>query len=294
MDNLYKDILNKNKIECRKITIKNNTRIIDSCDNRYVIKKKENNNLDNIYNYLKSRGFDYFPSKIDENERYEVYEFIDEVDEPQSQKMSDIIYLLSLLHSKTSYYKEIDYDYYKEIYERLSNDINHLYRYYDELINNISHDIYMSPSSYLIARNSSLIYKSLDYCYNKLLVWYDMVKDKKKIRNVIIHNNLSLDHFIKADKSYFISWNKARFDNPIYDLLVLYNNHFLEFDFSELLIEYEKSYPLLKDERLLLFIMLLIPREIKIDENEYNNCKNYSLYFDYLYKSYNLISSYKK
>ena len=45
-----------------------------------------------------------------------------------------------------------------------------------------------------------------------------MVKDKRKVRYVVVHNNLDLDHFLKGKNNYLISWDKSKIDLPIYDL----------------------------------------------------------------------------
>ena len=70
-----------------------------------------------------------------------------------------MIHLTALLHSKTTYYKEINYDENKKLYESIKNKINYINNYYLDLINNIESKIYMSPYEYLIARNISKKYQ---------------------------------------------------------------------------------------------------------------------------------------
>lgn len=293
MDREIREIIKKKDSTSRRMTIKNNVRIIDTDNGSFVVKKKENSqNLDNIYNYLRSRSFDYFPSKIEETSKYELYEYVEDYNEPVEQKVLDMMYLLSLLHNKTTFYKEVDFDYYKEIYEKIKNNVDYIFNYYTELITNIEKKIYMSPSEYLIARNISKIYYMINYCQVNLEKWYELIKEKKKMRVVNIHNNLRLDHYIKNTKPYFISWNKSRIDSPIYDLLNFYHNHYLDFDFSELFHFYEERYKLKEDEKLLLFIYMSIPPKIDIDEREYELCKKCRNVFDYLYKTDALISAY--
>lgn len=182
MDNELRNIIEKNNLSPKKITIKNNVRIIDTSKGTFAIKKKGNRDLDATYKYLKSRAFDYFPEKIDENNDYEIYEYIDEIDEPNEQKAVDMMYLLSLLHSKTTFYKEIDFDYYKEIYENVNSQIEYLYNYYTDIITIIEKSVYMSPSSYLIARNINKIYQTINYCHDNIEKWYEKIKDKKNAR----------------------------------------------------------------------------------------------------------------
>ena len=290
MNRLFRIIKDKPK----KITIKNNVEIIDTDNNTYVIKKKTNKNLDYIYDYLHSRSFDYFPKRLIKDDEYDIYEYVEDVKLPNEQKILDLVNLLTLLHSKTTFYKEIDIDIYKNIYEDVVGRIEYLNNYYNNLMDVIETNIYMSPSEYLIARNISLIYNSLNYARYQIDRWYDLIKDKRKIRLVNIHNNLSIEHYIKKDKPYFISWDKSKIDMPIYDILSLYKNHFLDFEFMDILKFYESKYPLLMEERILLFILMALPSEIDISSSEYNTCIKVRNLLDYLAKTEYLTTEYGK
>ncbi len=289
MNNYVRKIASEYNIPINKITIKNNTRIIDD---KIVLKKKKNNDLNNVYKYLKSRSFDYFPEPITIDNLYEVYPFLEDTYEPSEQKATDIMHLLGLLHSKTTFYREIDIDKNKEIYENISDELEYLNNFYNDLITMIEKEVYMSPSGYLIARNINIIFGSIYYAKHNLEEWYKKIDNNKNERVVNIHNNISLDHYIKNEKPYLISWNKSRIDSPIYDLLSFYKNHYLDFDFDDLFHLYEKSYPLKEDERLLLFTYMAIPYKIEIISDEYEMCIKINKMIEYLYKTSNLIMNY--
>lgn len=289
MNNYVRKIASEYNIPINKITIKNNTRIIDD---KIVLKKKKNNDLNNVYKYLKSRSFDYFPEPITIDNLYEVYPFLEDTYEPSEQKATDIMHLLGLLHSKTTFYREIDIDKNKEIYENISDELEYLNNFYNDLITMIEKEVYMSPSGYLIARNINIIFSSIYYAKHNLEEWYKKIDNNKNERVVNIHNNISLDHYIKNEKPYLISWNKSRIDSPIYDLLSFYKNHYLDFDFDDLFHFYESVYPLKKDERLLLFTYMAIPYKIEIISDEYEMCIKINKMIEYLYKTSNLIMNY--
>lgn len=291
MENNLREFLKQNNINFNKITLKNSVKIISTDRENYVI--KEESNLDNTYNYLLSRSFDYFPKVISNNNNYNIYEYINDIEEPIEQRILDIITLLTMLHSKTTFYKEVDIDNYKYLYETINGKLDYLFNYYNDIISIIEKSIYMSPSGYLIARNINKIYDSLNYCKNELESWYELIKDKRRVRVVNIHNNLSLEHYLKSDKSYFISWNKNKIDMPIYDLLILYKKYYLEFDFYELFNYYESRYPLALEERKILFILMSIPDKIEFQDNEYKNSIKCRKLFDYIYKTEELIKMYK-
>lgn len=272
-----------------KITIKKNVRIID---NKYVIKKK-NNSLNDTFNYLSSRSFNFFPEVIKEDNEYIYYKYIEDINEPKEQKMIDLMILLSILHSKTTIYKEIDIDHYKSIYETTNEKIDDTYTYYNELMNNIDEQVYMSPSNYLIARNISIIYSALNYAKEHIDTWYKMIENERKARVVTIHNNVSLDHYLKQDKPYFISWDNSKIDIPIYDLISIYKRHYLEYDFIDMLNIYLNKYPLNKEEMTLFLVLISIPDKIKYTNSEYKTVLEVRRIIDYAYKTKEILKEYR-
>lgn len=285
------EILKKYNIKPHRYIKNGKATIIDTEMGRFVVKK--NNKNKKIFDYLKSRSFNYYPKIIsDEDEEYEISEYIEELNYPNEQKMLDLINLISLLHNKTTHYKEIDYDDYKQIYEDIKNNIEYLESYYNDIITLIESHIYMSPSEYLLARNISRIFISLNFCKEEIENWYELIKDKTKQRVVVLHNNLDLSHFFKMDSSYLISWDKSKIGIPIFDLYILYKRHALDFDFSEVLKQYEQSYPLQKDEKKLFFILITLPPKIDFDKSIYEQTKEISNQMDIMYKTERLISPY--
>ena len=297
MTNNINDILNKHALNPIKYTIKNSVTIVDTDKGRVVFKKNKNshrNNVNNLYEYLNSRNFAFYPKLLDSDDisNYDMYEFIEEVDTPNEQKALDIVYLDSLLHNKTTYYKEATEDTYKEIYENVKKELDYLYNYYTDLITIVERSIYMSPKEYLFARNISKIYACIMFCNVELDKWLEMVKDKKKLRVVTLHNNLSLDHLIRSSDPYLISWDKAKKGIPIYDFYNFYQKHYLDLDFNDLFYEYNHRYPLLDEERMLLLILLSMPKKIEFQDNELEACKTIRKQLDYIYKTENLVKEF--
>lgn len=297
MTNNINNILNKHALDPIKYTIKNNVTIVDTGKGRVVFKKKTNsdrNNINYLYEYLSSRSFNFYPKLINSDNRddYDMYEYIESVDTPNEQKALDIIYLIGLLHNKTTYYKEVNEDVYKEIYEKIKKELTYLNNYYNDLITIVERSIYMSPKEYLFARNISKIFSCIMFCNIELDKWLESVKDNKKQRVVTLHNNLTLDHLIRNKEPYLISWDNSKKDIPIYDFYNFYQNHYLDLDFNDLFEEYNSRYPLLEEERKLLFIMLSIPKKIEFVENELESCKIIRKQLDYIYKTEELIKEF--
>ena len=275
-----------------RYTLKGNVTLLHTTSGDFVIKKK-NNDIKSIYSYLKSRNFDYFPNLIDDSRSdVNVFEYVEEVSMPEEQKAQDLINTVSLLHNKTTYYKVVSEDTFKSIYESIKSNIDYLQKYYDDLINKIKTVEYMSPSQYLIIRNSSKIFSALNFCYQELNNWFNSVSGENKQRVALIHNNLSLDHFIKNEKDYLISWDRSKIDSPVLDLINFYNNNFFDLDFETLFNMYLNKYPLNENEKKLLFVVISLPKKIEIKDNEFDTCIVVRNVLDYLFKTEELIRPY--
>lgn len=288
---LFKKILDKNDLKVDKYTMKGKTMIVNTPLGQFALKK---GNLDNIYKYLLSRNFEYFPKVIDSNEDSTIYEFVDDVKYDNEQRAFDLIHTIALLHSKTTYYKDVDIDEYKKIFEETMEKINYIYNYYMDVINIIESKIYMSPSEYLIARNISKIFSCIYFCKNELEQWYEIVKNEKRKRVVTLHNNLKLDNIIRNKSVYLIGWEYSKIDSPIYDFINFYNKYALYFDFRSLLNEYERIFPFKESEKKLLSVLISIPSKIPNTEKEYNKVKNVRQLLDKIYKTEMLLTPKEK
>lgn len=223
---------------------------------------------------------------------YDIYDYIENGEISDEERLYEIVDLISLLHTKTTRYKSIDIDDYKIIYEDLDKKIDNLMTYYTELNDLIDNEIYMSPSHYLLVLNISKIYSALSFCKMELENWYELIKNNNKQRVAYIHNNLELDHLVRGSNPYLISWNKSKVDLPIYDLYGLYEKYYQKTDFDILLNNYQKRYPLSKEELKLFFIKISIPKKIEFQTDELENTKEVKRLLEFLNKSDKLIRPY--
>lgn len=284
-------ILEKYQLHPTRYQMKGKVTFVDTDRGSYAMKEMEHDQ-EEIWNYLRSRNFLYYPEIIRYENRILVTKLEQDIAMPKEQKAEDLIDLMALLHQKTTHYKEVDISDYKELYEDISNNIFYLKTYYDDIMTIIESHIIMSPSEYLLARNITLVYSALNFSKEALEKWYEMIKDKRKQRMVILHNHLELSHFIRNQNAYLTSWDKAKFGIPIFDFYKFYKKHCLEFEFDELFKRYERSYPLLEEERLLLFILLALPSKIEWNDSEYAMCQKISNMIDEMIKTEKLISPY--
>ena len=276
-----------------RITKLSKCTIIDSMDGSFIIKPKGEKDINELYNYLKSRGFNAFPDIIDESRSdVNIFEYIHEIEYPKEEKAIDMIKLVSSLHAKTSYEKSVTEDKFKEIYVNIDSNLVYYKDEYNHYIDEFEGEVFMSPSHYLFIRNASKLLNQIAFCKTKLDEWYASVKDKKTTRVALVHNNLQLDHFIKGEKEVLLSWDKAVRDSPILDIYNLYQREALNLEFSSLMELYKKHYPLNQDEFDLLLIMLCMPHKITFDDNEFRSCEAIQKELDYVFKTEELVRPY--
>ena len=262
--NKYKNLIKKNDLKVNKVTIKGNLTIISTTLGQFVL--KENKGI-KIYDYLLSRGFNYFPSIIDYDNEGILFKYIQPVDYNYNEKARDLVKLLTLLHSKTTYFIDVESNDIIKLYESIKDDINDKYLFYNNLINIIDNKEYPSPNEYLIQKSISLILSAINYCFSKLEEWKDACLNDNKKRIVTIFNNNSLNNVIRDKENiYLLNLENTKIDNPIYDLIDLYNRYYKDLDFISLLEYYEKYFPLLKNEKVLFLLLISIPEKVDIKD----------------------------
>lgn len=275
-----------------RYTIKGKATILETTQGDFLIKEK-NKDLNELYNYLISRGFDNFPKLIDSSRKdINVFEYVESITMPKEQMCDDIIDLIASLHNKTSYFKEVSEDKFKSIYEDIKGNISYLKNYYDTLYEIGFSEVYMSPATYQLMRNFYKINAALDFCNREIDEWYELIRGEAKIRVSIVHNNLSIEHFLKGSREVLISWDNYLVDTPIIDIVKLYKNEYLNMNFSEILERYFYKFPLLPYEQKLLFILITIPPEIKTEDNIFMQCRENNKVIDYVFKTEDLIRPY--
>ncbi len=266
-----KEFLEKYQIFPRRYQKRNNVDILTTENQRYVLKK---GNYQVIYEYLQNRNFQNLPQPLTQNqEEYTLYNYIEDCPVPNEQRVEDFIYLMSILHTKTTFYKTVDLDKVKEIFENIRSKQDYLSQYYHNLQDMIEVEKYMSPSHYLLIRNLSLIYFHLDESRIQIEKWYNLMKEHKKMRYVMTHGNLKKEHFIENRDLYLISWGKARINSPVYDLENFYRNNWQETTLGDFLDVYQSKYMLRREELSLFLSLIHLPEKIEFQESEVANIR---------------------
>lgn len=283
----YKHPLFDKKI--KSIRYLNSAKIIETEDENYVIKTRKRE-LESLFQYLNIKNFsNYLPLENSPTEPLEIYRYIEEDKINDSDKAIELVYIMSMLHIKTTTYENINLDNIKKIYEDILNKLNYLQMYYFELQDNIENREYMSPAEYLLIRNISKIYAAINFSKQTIEKWYQEKKTQKKERQVMLHNNLKLEHFLKKNNSYIINWNKARKGIVVYDFLNFYKNEYLTLEMESLFDIYKSKYQYTHTEQLLFYSLLAIPPKVELKTTNYLNTIEVRNLLTYLDKTNQLI-----
>ena len=273
-----------------KITRKNNVFILNTMDGNFAIKENPKIDYYKLYQYLKSRSFNYIPEmSLDSRDDLVVLEYQDDLSIDKEQKALDLINIVGLLHSKTSYFKNVTNDKYKEVYDKILKRINYINMMYEEFFLDFLNEEYLVPSHYLFLRNYTLIYKAFEYVKDKLDEWFNLIKDKNSERVVLVHNNLKLEHFIKNENDYLISWDHYIIDTPVLDLYKFYQNEWKDISFVNVIDNYNRVFELKEDEKLLLDILISIPLEVSFKKREIDNVREVRELINYLNSSSKIV-----
>lgn len=271
-----------------KITISGKSIIVDTDSGRYVI-KVHNKDIKKLYNYFESRDFTNYPKIIDEYDDKYVYEYLDEVDIPLSQKSIDMAKTLGLFHYKTSHFKNIVIDDIKRVYEDIETNINYMDNYFHKIYDLALSEEYIRPSLYIYLINSSKINALISWLRSELESWNSLAINEDKFRVCYCHNHLCIDHYLNNN---FISWDNYTIDSPVLDLINLYKTDYNKYDFKVFLDTYLKYFELSELEKKLLFISISIPKINYENSDELSSSINASKFLDYISKTENLIRPY--
>lgn len=267
--NEIRKLIDKYDVKVRGIREQQKIKIIDTDKGKFVLKKSSSKEK-GLYEYLQNKNFPYLLEK-DEVDDFNVYPYIQEINEEKEEKAIDLVYILSILHNKTLFYRKIVMDQVKEIYEEYSSRLDYLNYYYHDLQDMVEQKVYMSPAEYLFIRNVSLIYSALNYSKSNLKMWYEEKINQKKERVVLLHNKPSLDHILIGEDKKLISWEHYTKGSPIFDFLHFYQKNYLEVEMTSLFQMYQSRFPYTPDEFLLFFSLISMPEKIVFTSNHYQN-----------------------
>ncbi len=251
----------------------NNIKLIGKAkiiNNEYVLKKKEKD-LGRLFNILDKKEVNNHPVIIEDKDDITSYKYI--VADSEEIDVVEYASIVARLHNNTSQNKKISKKKYKDAHENIISYIDKVKEEYNTLILKAEEEVYPSPSNYLLSRNYSLFYLSLEQSEKDINKWYNSVKENETERICILNNNLKLENTIKSDKIYLLSWEKYIVDSPVLDIYKLIENDYKNIDILSFTKTYLNEIELSSSEKLLLKSLIEIPIRIKLNKSEIDNIR---------------------
>lgn len=161
-------------------------------------------------------------------------------------------------------------------YENLLSEWERKTLFLEEYMDKCEKKWYLSPFELQYCMIFHEIMQAIDFSKNKLKEWYELGSEKKGIRIVVNHGNVSNGHFVydKHDNGMFISFEHAQYTLPIYDLIRYYHKVLRTYpiqcdECKDWFFYYQKYFPYTEEERALFFSYLVFP------DNLYRTVKKY-------------------
>ncbi|RFU71713.1 spore coat protein YsxE [Peribacillus saganii] len=165
---------------------------------------------------------------------------------------------LARMHSISAKEITIDKEKREHHFEKISGQWKKQKEFLNEFIKHCEKKWYMSPFELHFCMYYTDIIQALNYAEKKLDEWYEKTKDSEKVRTVITHGKVSLQHFIQDDRGYghFINFENTRIVPPHFDLLPFLRKSTAAYpqacdDCVGWLYNYFNYFPLKEDEMLL-------------------------------------------
>lgn len=281
---MNKSLLEELEIHPTRVRYKGKSRILEEDEKKFVV-KRNSHSLENIYRYLSSRNFNNYPQVLASmRDGTEVYDYVPDMGVDSAQRLDDMIYLLTVLHNKTTFYKELDLDEIKKKYEEMVDEFQYLFNYYQSVERMIEEEVYMSPSNYYFVLNITLVYDVLNYGKKAIDEWYQLIQNKKTLRFVLNHNYLEKDHLREGTNLYFINWSRADFGFPENDLVDFWKRNYDSLDLLSLLSVYQSKYRLLDYEYNYFLAHICLLKRIDFNKAEEEKIKDVIHLVKYLEK----------
>jgi spore coat protein YsxE len=243
------------------------------------IKEQKRNNILRNMQVLTENGFRsmlplYYTSDgrfliYDKEEYYYLMPWVDVTerkDEP-NEHYHHMFRTLAQLHEKTTKTKEITEEVVTKHYDELTKKWESEKKMLDNFIEKCERKWYMSPFELYYCSYYHQTSRAYEFAVGQLEGWQKGMKEKETTRSVLTHGNLSRQHFLvdSDNNGFFISLENAVEAAPIQDLVTFYSRSLHTYpiartDRFEWLMEYEKHYPLSKEEKQLLMSYLAYPR----------------------------------
>ncbi|RAK21367.1 spore coat protein YsxE [Anoxybacillus vitaminiphilus] len=202
----------------------------------------------------------------------------DEAKEERHERHLPLFRDLAQIHQTSLKEVEINEEaltnYYNSIKERQEKQREFLQSY----IETCENEWYMSPFQLQFCTYFHETMQAYWFAQTQLENWYEKMKETKKWRVAVVHGNVSLSHYVYAEKGngYFLSLERSHIAPPLSDLLHFFQKYLRTYPIMcdecvNWFIEYEQAFPVQEEETALFLSYLAEPEMIYRMVHQYVN-----------------------
>lgn len=181
----------------------------------------------------------------------------------RNEKHKQMFRELARIHALTAKDMEIEKEEREIHYEKTTDNWTKQKAFLEEYVKQCEKKWYMSPFELMFCSYYFDVSQALTFSLRKLEEWFEKTKDQEKVRTVVTHGKVSIQHFLLNERGYgyFINFENAHTAPLHFDLLPFFVRYCNTYpvqsdDCVEWLYHYCKYYPM-KDEEMMLFTSYL-------------------------------------
>lgn len=197
--------------------------------------------------------------------------------EERQEKMDKMLKELARLHLLSVKEETVSTEDREQHYQILDGEWEKESDFLETFLKECEEEWYPSPFQLQFLTFYLDVSQALKYARNKLEQWYEESKDQEKVRTVLVHGKVNLDHFLFDEKGlgFFTSFERSVYGSPSHDLLpfiyqVVDTPMKPHEDLIFALQSYFSHFPLKKEELLLFQAYLAHPGKLTTVVQQYH------------------------
>lgn len=284
--------MNKFPFRIQKVRLEKQERFVDTKEGTFLLKPHQDMNA--TFSFLERHHIPYFIKPIQYDDRYDVYPCEIQESFDCHLKRRNLGKVLASIHKNTCFYKEKDSYRIEMFYQTNLKKIEELTAYYNSMSDEFESYWFPTPAMRYYLRYSSIIFFHLKLVRALLEDWYQLAQEITSERMVFCNLACTLNQYYQGKYEALLDWSKAKFASPLEDVFILLSE---KDDYGSVLITYEEIFELTPFERLELWIIELLPKEIRFHKSfslDYANFLKVKEMYDRLNSFYQVYLKYQQ
>jgi spore coat protein YsxE len=194
--------------------------------------------------------------------------FSNETGEERNERYFRFFRDLAQMHRKSLKEFEVKEEEAARYYEMIKKQWEAKREFLQSYVETCEDEWYMSPFQLQFCTYFHETMQAYWFAQTQLEKWYEKIKETKKWRIAVVHGNASLSHYLYDEKGngYFLSFERARMDAPLSDVLQFFQKYLRTYpvmcdECVNWFFEYERIFTV-RDEEMALFLSHLAQPEM--------------------------------